>query len=91
MYESELNTQAIIIKFTDGTSIQIDTWIGNFKVKASGICQYGQRQRERQLAYLTAMTTGQKGLRLTLEELRIENEERLGKIKPKTKRLKGKK
>ena len=75
MFESELNPQAFRIEFTDGTTLQIDTWIGNFKPKKHAPTDL---QHDRQLAYLTAMTRGVDGLAMMPDELRKENEKRLG-------------
>jgi hypothetical protein len=76
---------AVRLVFTDGTTLQLDTWIGNFRPKPNG-----KYQNDRQLAYLTAMAREVDGLALMPDELKVVNNTRLGKQEKKSikKRLK---
>lgn len=65
MYSQKVYPQALVIEFTDGSSMQLDTWIGNFKPKTGG--------NDRQLSYITALLRrSSDGLAITLEELKKE-------------------
>ena len=69
MYQDKLKVSAIRIDFVDGTSIQIDTWIGNFLAHTS--------VHARPLSYLTALCI-KNNLVLSPIELIADNIQRLG-------------
>jgi len=74
MYLDELKPAAIKIYFSDGTSIQIDSW-SEFVTPHP----LTGTQHKRQLSYLTSMVRSKQGLALMKPELEQENKKRRNK------------
>ena len=77
MYDAQIKPQAIKIFFSDGTSIQLDTWVEYVKPKKVNPTD---PQHPRSMAYLTSLVRGKDRLALMLDQVKLENIKRREKL-----------